>query len=73
MTINETNPSHITAEPGMVFKRKSDGMIYGNEIFLGYTYYIGGVKLDEPLLELPEHFEEVEEPQIEEYIEYIPE
>jgi hypothetical protein len=50
----------ITAEDGKVFKRKSDGFIYGNEIFLGYTYYIGGKELSEPHLEVPEDFEEVE-------------
>lgn len=55
------NDNKITAEIGKVFKRISDGLIYGNEIYLGYTYYIGGVKLDEPLLEVPEHFEEVDE------------
>jgi hypothetical protein len=51
----------ITAEEGKVFKRKSDGFIYGNEIYLGYTYFIGGKELDEPYLEVPEDFDEVEE------------
>lgn len=50
----------ITAEEGKVFRRKSDGFIYGNEIYLGYTYYISGQKLDEPHLEVPEDFEEIE-------------
>lgn len=50
----------ITAEEGKVFRRKSDGFIYGNEIYLGYTYYLNGEKLDEPHLEVPEDFEEVE-------------
>lgn len=36
-------------------------MIFGNEIYLGYTYYIGGVKLDEPKLEVIEDFEEIED------------
>lgn len=61
MKTNESNPSHIIADEGKVFKRISDGFIYGSEIHLGYTHYIGGVKLEEPLLELPEHFEEVDE------------
>lgn len=52
----------IKASKGKVFKRKSDGFIFGKEINLGYTYYIGGNKLEEPLLELPEHFEEIDEP-----------
>lgn len=57
----------ITAEEGKVFRRKSDGFIYGNEIYLGYTYYLNGKKLDEPHLEVPEDFEEVDE--IEEIVE----
>ena len=53
---------HITlyAGPGKTLKRISDGADFGNEITLGYTYYIGGKKLDEPLWELPEHYEKVE-------------
>ena len=52
----------IKASEGKVFRRKSDGFIFGKEINLGYTHYIGGKKLEEPLLELPEHFEEIDEP-----------
>ena len=51
----------IKASEGKVFRRKSDGFIFGKEIHLGYTHYIGGKKLEEPLLELPEHFEEIDE------------
>lgn len=54
----------IKASEGKVFRRISDGFIFGKEINLGYTYYIGGKKLEEPLLELPEHFEEINEPVI---------
>jgi len=61
MTIDIENNTHIIASDGMVFKRISDGLIYGTEIFLGLTYFISGVKLVEPLQELPEHFEEVSE------------
>ena len=60
MRIDIGNENHIIAENGKVFKRISDGIIFGEEIHLGYAYYIGGVLLPEPLLELPEHFEEVE-------------
>ena len=35
---------------------------FGKEISLGYTYIIGGIKLDEPYLEVPEDFEEIDEP-----------
>ena len=51
----------IKASKGKVFRRISDGFIFGKEINLGYTYYLGGKKLEEPLLELPEHFEEIDE------------
>ena len=56
----------IKASEGKVFRRISDGFIFGKEINLGYTYYLGGKKLEEPLLELPEHFEEIDEPTKEE-------
>ena len=52
----------IKASEGKVFRRISDGVVFGKEINLGYTHYIGGKKLEEPLLELPEHFEEIDEP-----------
>lgn len=61
MKIDTNNQNHILAEEGMVFKRISDGFIYGVEIYLGFTYYLGGDLLETPLLELPEHFEEVED------------
>lgn len=62
MKIDELNNSHITAEEGKVFRRISDGQLFGSEIYLGYTYYLGGEMLAEPLLELSEHFEEVDDP-----------
>lgn len=57
---------HIIAEDGKVFRRKSDGFIYGNEIHLGFTYYIGGKLLKEPRLEVADDFEEIDEPKNEE-------
>ena len=51
----------IKAEEGKVLRRISDQMVFGKEITLGYTYYIGGELLDEPLWELPEHYEEIDE------------
>ena len=41
----------------------SDKQIFGYEIYLGYTYYIGSQKLPEPLLELPEHYCEIDAPE----------
>lgn len=55
----------IKASEGKVFRRISDGFIFGKEINLGYTYYLGGKKLETPLLEFPEHFEEIDEPVME--------
>ena len=52
----------IKAGEGKVFRRISDGFIFGKEINLGYTHYLNGERLEEPLLEVPEHFEEIDEP-----------
>lgn len=52
----------IYAGLGKTLKRLSDGMDFGSEITLGYTHYIGGEKLAEPLWELEEHYERVEIP-----------
>lgn len=68
MKIDEFNHRHITAEEGKVFRRISDQVIFGKEIYLGYTYYLNGEKLEVPLLELPEHFEEIDAPIEEEVI-----
>lgn len=61
MTVDKNNSKHIIADEGKVFQRKSDGLIYGKEIYLGYTYYLNGEKLSEPKLEVIEDFEEVED------------
>ena len=61
MTVDKNNSKHIIADEGKVFKRISDGFIFGNEIYLGYTYYLNGEKLTEPKLEVIEDFEEVED------------
>jgi hypothetical protein len=61
MIIDKINNTHIIADTNMVFQRISDGIIFGNEIYLGYTYYLNGIKLDIPLKELPEHFREIED------------
>lgn len=59
MIIDELNNRHILAEEGKVFRRISDGQLFGNEMYLGYTYYLAGEVLPEPILELPEHYEEI--------------
>lgn len=61
MTQDKSNAIHYIADEGKVFRRIVDQIIFGSEIYLGYTYYIGGVKLSEPKLEVIEDFEEVED------------
>lgn len=60
----KVNKNVITAEEGKVLQRISDEMIFGKEIYLGYTYYLGGELLNEPLYELPEHYQEIDETEI---------
>ena len=54
MRTDKLNNKHILADEGKVLRRISDGQLFGNEIYLGYTYYLSGEELTEPLLELPE-------------------
>lgn len=54
------NNRTIQAEQGKELMRIADNMRFGQELTLGYTYYIGGVKLDTPKLEMPEDYTEVE-------------
>ena len=49
----------IYADSGKVFKRKNSNEVYGNEIWLGKSYYIDGVLLPEPHDDVPEDFEEI--------------
>lgn len=54
----------VTADEGKVLRRIADGLIAGKELWLGYTYYDkDGKKLDPPLHELPEHYEEIDMPE----------
>lgn len=52
---------HMIADEGKVFRRIVSGEIFGNEIYLGYSYYIGGVLQDPPHKDVPEDFEEIED------------
>ena len=55
------NENHIIADEGKVFRRISTGEVFGHEIYLGYSHYIGGVKQDPPHLDTPEDFEEIDD------------
>ncbi len=50
----------ITAEVGKVFRRKHDGLIFGNEINLGYDFSTGVKRED-----LPEYYEQIDDPDLE--------
>lgn len=52
----------LTASEGKVLRRKADGMVYGESIMLGKTWYIGGKKLATPHDDVSEDFEETEIP-----------
>ncbi len=61
MLTDELNNSHIIAEDGKLLRRISDGLEVGKEIYLGYTHYIDGKKLETPLLEKAEDYEEIDD------------
>ena len=60
----------ITAEEGFTLRRISDQQEFSNKLHLGYTHYLAGELLEEPLLEIPEHYEEIEASPEEEIIKY---
>ena len=55
--IHDRDITVIRADEGKVFRRKHDGFIMGNEIFLGNDYSLGYERVDKP-----EYYEEIEEP-----------
>lgn len=61
MTV-DVQENSISASAGMLLKRKADGLVCGSKVYLGMTYYMGDVKLEEPIQEVPEHYEEVPDP-----------
>lgn len=63
MKIEQVTYSRLIADEGKVFKRKSDGHLFGNEITLGYDYYDAGVGLKEKRLMTPDDYEEIDKPE----------
>lgn len=63
----------LVADSGKVLQRIADGETFGSEMVLGYTYFIGGVKLEEPHWETPDDYIEVDAPEDESEEEIIPE
>lgn len=62
MRIDPNNEKHIIADDGKVFIRIADDFVYGSDIYLGYTYYIGGVYQNPPHEDKNEDFEEIDDP-----------
>lgn len=51
MKIDIENNKHYIADDNNDLIRISDNFNFGSEIYLGYTYFVNGIKLDEPKLE----------------------
>lgn len=66
MTIDPNNERHIIADEGKVFRRIVSQEMYGEEIYLGYSYYIGEELQNPPHYDVPEDFEEIDAPKPEE-------
>lgn len=58
-----TDITVVIANEEKVLRRIGTDEIFGKEIYLGYSYYIGGVKQEPPHLDVPEDFEEIDEPE----------
>lgn len=54
--------NHIIADEGKVFRRKGADELFGADIHLGYSHYINGIMQVPPHLDIPEDFEEVDDP-----------
>ena len=52
----------LIADEGKVLRRKGTEEIFGEEIYLGYSYYINGVLQNPPHYDVPEDFEEIDKP-----------
>ena len=58
--------NHLIADEGKTLRRIESGEEFGNELWLGYSHYIGGVKQDPPHLDVASDFEEIDVPSDEE-------
>lgn len=55
--------NHMIADEGKIFRRVVSGEDFGEEIYLGYSHYIGGIRQNPPHVDVPEDFEEVDKPE----------
>lgn len=63
MKIEQETRTIIKAEEGKLLVRKSDGMVCGDTVHLGYDYYDAGVALSNPRLMTPNDYEEIDMPE----------
>ena len=63
MKIEQITRTIIKAEEGKLLVRKSDGMVCGDTVHLGYDYYDAGVALSQPRLMTPNDYEEIDTPE----------
>lgn len=63
----------VKPDESKVLQRVADGQDFSGELILGYTWYIGGVKLETPHWETPDDYIEVDAPEEESEEEIIPE
>ena len=63
MKIEQITTTRIIADEGKVFRKKSDGIIYGDTVSLGYDYYDAEVGLSEAKRLTPDDFEEIDTPE----------
>lgn len=67
------NVTVLTADDGKVLRRIASGEIIGKELWLGYSYYIGGELQNPPHLDVQSDFDEIDEPEPEEEVEPVEE
>lgn len=63
MKIEQITRTVIKAEEGKLLVRKSDGMVCGDTVHLGYDYYDAGVALSNPRLMTPDDYMEIDNPE----------
>ena len=61
METKQITTTVIEAADGKVLRRRSDGVVYGKTVHLGYNYYEGGMP-SRPSADTPDDFEEIDEP-----------
>ena len=60
--MKQIEENHYLADDGKVFRKKSTGVVHGDELFLGYSYYNDfGKILSEPHMDTIDEYEEIDD------------